>query len=612
MWTYLVRRILIMIPTLFGVTLISFCVMQLAPGDPAMDRLGGGAAGQSTQTRDAYLIQKRDLKLDKPLVLNLRYFRDYTEEMRIAAYYMGRFGEEIEADLPALANPRDSAARARRDFLRGIMIRKIKDFDQRLEDPEQRPRLALAIVSFVRIFCEDLGSNGVTATMALLDSEVDQKVKIGAVRALNVMVVEPHKYTYSQHPTDVETPRVMKTWQTWRQQQEEETLEQVARERQLALESAFSELVGETDRSEIFARLKKIQREVRLSPKDRRFFIDKLLGDASLQERVVASLIMSKIASPLTMDVPLDAEEDRVKEAAENWRAHYGPRLEDYEPPLATRVVRMFIDTQYAHMVWRLMTFNFGRSALKTRDLVADKIWDAVKVSAPLMLLSGLLTYLVAVPIGVVCAVNRGKTLDRLLSLGLFLLYSVPAFVAGMLFLLFLCYGDYLKIFPMDQLHSDGAEDFGFIRYTLDYLWHITLPVTCLSLFSLAGLAMYSRSSMLDVIGQDYIRTARAKGLSHGKVILKHALRNALIPIITLFSNLLPAMLGGSVLIEYLFGIPGMGRVSWESIELKDFPTLMALIYIDAIVVMISFLLSDLTYVLADPRISFEGQGKAT
>jgi peptide/nickel transport system permease protein len=178
-----------------------------------------------------------------------------------------------------------------------------------------------------------------------------------------------------------------------------------------------------------------------------------------------------------------------------------------------------------------------------------------------------------------------------------------------MLFLLFFAYGDYLRLFPMNGLHSDAAEHFGFFRYAVDYLWHIILPVTCLSLFSLAGMAMYSRTSMLDVIGQDYIRTARAKGLSEDKVIMKHAFRNSLIPIITLFSNVLPAMLGGSVLIEYIFGIPGMGQLSWSSILSKDYPTLMALLYIDAIVVMLSILLSDILYVLVDPRISFEAQG---
>jgi peptide/nickel transport system permease protein len=195
-----------------------------------------------------------------------------------------------------------------------------------------------------------------------------------------------------------------------------------------------------------------------------------------------------------------------------------------------------------------------------------------------------------------------------LISFGLFILYSIPPFVAGMILLLLFCYGDYVKWFPMEGLHSNDAEQLPFGSFLLDYLWHAVLPVACLSLFSLASMAMFSRSAMLDVINQDYIRTARAKGLSPSTIIWKHALRNGLIPIITLFASFLPALLGGSVLIEVLFNIPGMGRLSWTSIDKKDFPTLMALVYIEAIVVMISILLADVLYVLADPRISFESR----
>lgn len=180
-----------------------------------------------------------------------------------------------------------------------------------------------------------------------------------------------------------------------------------------------------------------------------------------------------------------------------------------------------------------------------------------------------------------------------------------------MLCLVFFCFGDYLKWFPMLGLHSENAGNMSLLPYLRDYLSHAILPVVCLSLFSLAAVAMYSRSSILDVISQDYIRTARAKGLGEDKVIFKHALRNGLIPILTLFSSFLPAMLGGSVLIEQIFDIPGLGRLGWSSILQKDYPTLMALLYIEAIVTLISFLFTDLLYVLIDPRISFEGRGKA-
>jgi peptide/nickel transport system permease protein len=376
------------------------------------------------------------------------------------------------------------------------------------------------------------------------------------------------------------------------------------------LRKNFADMVAEPEKEKLFEMLEGFDRD------DMRFFAEKLLGGAvagkasTLQENFVASLALSLyVGKPLKLDVAVDASPDEIDQVVTNWKAHYESHETGYRYSLPIKLARIVTDTQYAHAVWRLVTFNFGRSALRTREPVSEKLWDAVKVSAPLMLLAELLIYGLSIPIGVVAAVRRGKATDRLITLVLFMLYSIPVFVAGMLFLLLLCYGDYLKLFPTLGLHSDGADELSWGPWLVDYLWHATLPVVCLSLFSLAGMSMYSRASMLEVLGQDYVRTARAKGLSEGVVVLKHALRNSLIPVVTLFSNFLPALLGGSVLIEFLFGIPGMGRLSWVSIEQKDYPTLMALVYIDAIVVMASILLTDLLYVVVDPRISFGSRG---
>jgi ABC-type dipeptide/oligopeptide/nickel transport system permease component len=623
-WTYIARRLLVMIPTLFGVTVVSFCIMQMAPGDPQLAQLGTtGATGQSSQTREAYLIQKRDLKLDKPLVLNFNYFHDYAEKVRVAAHYLARSRAEVAAELPGLADRPDEPENLRRlAFLRSLDI---TDFQRRLDDPAQHDRLALAILGYVQIFCEDAGVHGVPPAIAILrDDSAALREKIGAIRGLGSMVVDPFVYTYSRDPSPRQTAEIQAVWRLW-WERVGPTFPEIDSDRRAYFQKKFDRLAESTSRYEQGEMLADFERD------DMPLFVEKLLGDSTLQEKVVAAAALRLyVNQPLKLDVPIDAGPKLVQEVSDNWFAQYELNRERYEPGWFEKVWCVVADTQYAHMVWRLVTFQFGRSALKTREPVGDKILAAVLVSAPLMVMADLMIYLVAVPLGIVCAVNRGKWIDRLISLKLFLLYSIPPFVAGMLFLLFLCYGSYLKWFPMMGLHEEGAEQFGYLlkclwhasdpvqffravaqlgRYLLDYLWHAFLPVTCLSLFSLAGLAMYSRTSMLDVVGQDYIRTARAKGLSEGKVIFKHGLRNAMIPIITLFSGFLPAMLGGSVLIEVIFGIPGMGRLSWLSIEQKDFPTLMALIYIDAIVVMLSILMTDLLYVVVDPRISFEAQG---
>lgn len=310
------------------------------------------------------------------------------------------------------------------------------------------------------------------------------------------------------------------------------------------------------------------------------------------------------MGKPLRTDLTADADAADLSEVAENWLAHYDVSRDRYEPPQTQRYWNVVADTQYAHLVKRLATFDFGHSALGTREPVADRIWRAVKVSAPLMLAAELAIFLIAVPLGIVCAVHRNGLWDRSNSFVLFVLYSVPTFVAAMILLLLFCYGGFVRWFPMSGLHSPAADELSWAAWLADYAWHAFLPVVCLSLFSLAGLAMYSRASMLEVVSEDYIRTARAKGVRERGVVWRHALRNALIPVITLFADFLPALLGGSVLVEVLFSIPGMGRLSWASIEQKDYPTLMALIYIDAIVVLVSILLADVLYYVVDPRIN--------
>ncbi len=603
MWTYILRRLLLVIPTLFGVTVVSFCVMQMAPGDPQLAQLGaGGTTGESSQTREAYLIQKRDLKLDKPLLLNFNYFRSYKHQVRMAAWFLGRSREEIES---ALAEMADIDAHPELEpqlrFLEGLGI---DAFARRLADPAARNRLAKAVLHYVRTFCEDNGVYAVPAAVDLLRREdLGARTRIGAIRCLDFMVVEPFKYTYSRLPTTEESREIEAVWRKWKERNEGKFPSFDADELEY-IEGRFEKLVAEPSRMERFEMLSDFDRS------EMGVIAQRLLSDgAPLQDKVMAAAALKLyISNPLPLSVSLDATPEQIAEVAENWILHFRMNPEVYNPDPLHRIWYIFSDTQYAHMVWRLATFNFGRSALKTREPVSLKLWNAFVVSAPIMILAQVVIYLVAVPLGIVCAVNRGRWADRLISMVLFLLYSIPPFIAGMLFLLYFCYGRYLKIFPMLGLHSPGADEFTMFAYVVDYLWHIFLPVVCLSLFSLAGMAMYSRTSMLDVLGQDYIRTARAKGLSEPKVILKHGLRNALIPIITLFSNFLPAMLGGSVLIEVLFGIPGMGRLSWTSIMQKDYPTLMALIYVQAIIVMLSILMTDILYVFVDPRISFEGQ----
>ena len=166
--------------------------------------------------------------------------------------------------------------------------------------------------------------------------------------------------------------------------------------------------------------------------------------------------------------------------------------------------------------------------------------------------------------------------------------------------------GDFWDIFPVYGISSIGAHSLPFIPWLLDRLWHLVLPVICLTYGGLAYLSRLTRAEMLEVIREDYIRTARAKGLSEKVVIYKHAFRNSVLPIITLLAFLLPGMFGGSVIIESIFSIPGMGQLGFEAVLARDYPVIMAITTISALLTLIGLLISDILYAVLDPRIKLE------
>lgn len=253
--------------------------------------------------------------------------------------------------------------------------------------------------------------------------------------------------------------------------------------------------------------------------------------------------------------------------------------------------------------------FDFGTSIVYDRGAPVTRIiLERIPVTLKLNLWSLLLVYLLAVPIGIYSAIRRNHWSERLLSLGLFLLYSLPSFWVGLLLLLFFASDLFLDIFPVTGLEPPAAATWG--RSTWDILLlrarHYVLPVVCLSYGSLAGLSRYARVGLLEVISQDYIRTARAKGVSEARVILVHALRNGMIPLITLFAGLLPGLVAGSVIVEYIFSIEGMGSLAIQALGSRDYPLMMAIFTMGSFLTLVGILLSDLCYAVVDPRIHYE------
>jgi peptide/nickel transport system permease protein len=264
------------------------------------------------------------------------------------------------------------------------------------------------------------------------------------------------------------------------------------------------------------------------------------------------------------------------------------------------------IHEQYWEWVKDLATFNFGNSFLDSRP-VADKILERVPVTIGMNLLSILIAYGIAIPLGVYSATHQGSLGDRVSTFFVFALYSLPTFWIGTMAITYFCNPEYFAVFPTGGLRSiNFSESWPLMRKLGDYMLHLTLPMLVYTYGSFAFISRQMRSGMLEVVRQDYVRTARAKGLNERTVIWKHALRNSLIPIITLLAGLLPNLIGGSVIVETIFSVPGMGELSFKSLVARDYPTIMAVFTLSAVLTLIGILLSDLLYSVVDPRIAYQ------
>jgi len=249
---------------------------------------------------------------------------------------------------------------------------------------------------------------------------------------------------------------------------------------------------------------------------------------------------------------------------------------------------------------------DFGVSYL-TQQPVSGLISDRIGWSLFFTLTSIFLAYLISIPVGIKSASQPDSTFDRTSTIILFLLYSLPLFWVATLLLMTFANPDVLYLFPAAGVkpidgYTDGAGIFSKISLSLPYL---ILPTICYTYSSFTFLTRLMRSSMVEILGSDFIKTARAKGLSEKKVLWKHALKNSLFPVITVFAHVFPAMIGGSVIIESIFTIPGMGNAIYQGINTQDYPLLIAVFTITGLLTATGYLVSDLLYAWIDPRISF-------
>jgi len=300
------------------------------------------------------------------------------------------------------------------------------------------------------------------------------------------------------------------------------------------------------------------------------------------------SFFVMHLAPGEPMSLQADFNPKMTPEMRQRLRAQYG-----LDKPLYV---------QYAKWLKGLVHLDLGRSFSPDRRKVWDKISERLPVTILINLLSMLLILAVSIPLGVRAAVRENSLFDQVTTVLVFLAYAAPAFWVALL--LMLLFGIEWNLLPVSGLHSlMGYEQMSLFEKVLDWSKHLVLPVFVSAIGGLAGFSRYTRSSMLEVLRQDYITTARAKGLPERVVIYRHALRNALLPLITILGLSIPGLIGGSVIFESIFAIPGVGQLMWSAVMARDYPVLMGNLVIVAILTLLGNLLADIGYAAVDPRI---------
>lgn len=259
------------------------------------------------------------------------------------------------------------------------------------------------------------------------------------------------------------------------------------------------------------------------------------------------------------------------------------------------------LHVQYVNWLGRIIHLDFGNSFSPDRRPVIDKIKDALPITIFINLLSIFLIFVIAIPIGVLSATHRNSPFDRAATIFVFVGFAVPTFWLALLMMRW--FGVELDWLPISGLKSMEYDMLTPLGKTWDLSTHLIMPVALSAFGGLAGLSRYMRSNMLEVIRQDYIVTARAKGLPERVVVYKHAMRNALMPVITILGLSVPGLIGGSVIFEQIFAIPGMGRLFYSSVMSRDYPVVMGILVIGAVLTLIGNLLADISYAVVDPRI---------
>lgn len=520
MRTYVLRRLLLMIPMLFGISIVNFLIINAgeAPRMSNVNESGDFDASASMQANEREHIFRRTFNLDKPRFYNLRYSLQDEEILWLLASPQRVW--EIPAD-------RKDALHTLDDYGRVIVPHLLRIARAALHDAD-----------------------------ALDELRADYRRRWKKTHARWLAVGRP--------PGDIE----------WPPPEEPPPFDEAFRARLATL--TLARLANNAPR-----RPEVIYGEI---PPDVRERNRKVRQEQTRLRRIFKD-------TRTTEEEKLDLWKAWADEHAAEWEYSTGDK------------VRMFLfETRFAKFWANLLSFDLGTS-FTHRKKVWALIGERIHVSLTLSLGSLILAYLISIPLGILSAATHRTRSDVLITILLFVAYSMPLAFLCVLLVQYLAID--LAWFPVAAFHGTEYEGLTVVGKVKDVAWHVTLPLIAMTIPYLAIYSRYMKSGMIEIIRADYIRTARAKGVREFFVVMKHALRNGLIPIITLVGSSLPFVLAGSVVVEYIFQIEGMGKLALESVNNRDYAVLMGLNILTASLTLIGVFLADLAYAFADPRISY-------
>lgn len=696
---YLVKRLLIMLVTLFGICVVSFLLATIAPGDPAALKVAKGGRRQGNTLDELTIKKNREMyNLDLPRFVNPKPLTRRTTaekalgelksrreaERKDASAKLGSIGtaglDVLIAALPAWVAEAKSAAQARTAALDALAAAPEADLPARLSElakrwPENAPPLLVVDgkvpgpaarvqawqrqrAGFVakaeepaRLLLEALsvvvpkeqGGPAVDPAKAPLDEAAaawaawwqanaagygpDQAaaaarawldasdatapvgtdspplaalLRVGTRAApplMDAMTSAPRGSPRERRAAYALAQVCKKPWDLWTSDEERAKFEKEWADKKAALDEQRQAHV------EALAAWKKLREDP--------VAWEKAVADAAAKQQpppdeprgMSAEAHVREVAELGTQQAYVArAEAEEFGLHRYRWADWWYRAEEQYADFSAGRqAARTFSQTQFGRWIVRFVRFDFGES-YKYKRPVKDLLLERLQ---PTLVLNGsslALAFLIAVPIGIYSAVRRGTLRDRITTTTLFLLYSLPSFWAASMFIWLLTGKDKLPAFFFKSQEYDTLTDWGQL---VDIAKHCVLPILALTYAEVAYTSRQMRTGMLDVIRQDYIRTARAKGLPERTVIWKHAVRNGLIPVLTLLGTTLSAAFTGSVIIETIFSIDGIGKLAFEAIDNRDYPVIMAELVIASFLTLAGYLISDLAYAVVDPRIEF-------